>query len=73
MYFSLFYCLCYEMNISTDMLEDQVSEEIYPDLNEEEDIRLDAITEEHWSDVADEVGNKKNIHALSWEVYVKEK
>ena len=41
MYLSVFYCLCYEMDISTDMLEGQVSEEIYPNLNEEEDIRMD--------------------------------
>ena len=32
---SIFYCLCYEMDISTDMLEDQVLEERYPDLIEE--------------------------------------
>ena len=31
----VFYCLCYEMDISTYIFEDQVSEEIYPDLNEE--------------------------------------
>ena len=41
--FSVFYCLCYEIDISTDMLEDQVAEEKHPDLNEEEDIRLDEI------------------------------
>ena len=39
----MFYCLCYEIDISTDMLEDQVAEEKHPDLNEEEDIRLDEI------------------------------
>ena len=43
MYFSVFYFLCYVTDISTDMLEDHVAEERYPDLNEEEDIRLDAI------------------------------
>ena len=41
------------MDISTDMLEDQVAEERDPDLNEEEDIRLDEIREEHLRDVAD--------------------
>ena len=45
-YLSMFYCLCYDTDISTDMSEDQVVEERYPDLNEEEDIRLDAIREE---------------------------
>ena len=40
-YLSAFYFLCYEMDISIDMSEEHVSEEIYPDLNEEEDIRMD--------------------------------
>ena len=44
-----------------------------PDLNEEEYIRLDEIREEHWRDVAYESDDKKNIHALKWEVYVQEK
>ena len=34
----MFCCLCCVKEISTDMLEEQVSEEINPDLNEEEDI-----------------------------------
>ena len=41
MYFSVFYCLCYEIYISADILEEQMSEEIDPDLNEEEDIILE--------------------------------
>ena len=65
--------LCYGMDISTDMLEDQVSEERDPYLNEEEDIRLDAIREEHWRDAYEEGDDKKKIHALRWEVYVKYK
>ena len=44
-YLSVFYCLCYEMDIFTDMSEEQVSEERYPDLNDEEDIILYAIRE----------------------------
>ena len=72
-YLSVFYCLCYVKDISTDIPEDQVSEERYPNLNEEEDIRLDTIMEEHWRDVSDEGDEKKKIHALRWEVYVKEK
>ena len=51
-YLSIFYCLCYEMYISTDMLEDQVSEERDTDLHEEEDIRMDEIRDKHWRDVA---------------------
>ena len=69
---SVFYCLCFEMDIFTDMSEDQVSEERDPDLNEEEDIKLDEIREEHWKDIAEEGDNKKNIRALRWEVYVKQ-
>ena len=41
MYLSIIYFLCYEMDISTEMSKDQVSEERDPDLNEEEDIILD--------------------------------
>ena len=44
-----------------------------PDLNEKEDIRLDEIREEHWRDVAEEGDDKKKIHALRWELYIKEK
>ena len=43
MYLSLFYFLCYEMHVYIDMSEDQISEERYPQLNEEEDIRMDEI------------------------------
>ena len=43
MYSCVFYCLCYVKDISTYMLEDQVTEERDTDLNEEEYIRLDAI------------------------------
>ena len=46
-YLSVFSCLCYVKDVSTDMLEEQVAEEIDPYLNGEEDIRLDAIREEH--------------------------
>ena len=71
MYLSLFYCLCYDTNISTDMSEDQMAEERYPDLNEKEDIRFDEIREEYWRDIAEEGDDKKKIHELRWEVYVK--
>ena len=51
-YLSVFYCLCYEMDISTYLSEDQVSEERDPDLNWEEDIIFDSVREDHWSDVS---------------------
>ena len=54
MYLSLFYCLCCVTDISTYMSEYQVTEERYPDLNEEEDIRLDTIREDHWRNISEE-------------------
>ena len=64
--------LCYGY-IYIDMSKDKVAEERDPVLNEEEDIRLDEIREEHWRDVSEEGDYKKNIHDLRWEVYVKNK
>ena len=52
-YLSVFYCLCDEMVISTDMLDEQVSEERDTDLNEDKDIRMYKIRDEHWRDVAE--------------------
>ena len=72
-YFLVFYCLFYEIDISTDMSEEQVSEEIYTDLIEEEYIRMDDSGEEHWGYIAEEGEDKNNIHALRWEIYVKDK
>ena len=48
--------------------EDQVLEERYPDLNEEESIILDTFREEHWGDFSKEGYDKKKIHVLMWEV-----
>ena len=73
MYLFAIYCLCYDTDISTDMSDDQVVEERDTDLNEKQDIRLDEIREENWRGVADEGDDKKNIHALRWQVYVKQK
>ena len=72
-YLYIFYCLSYEMDISTDVLQDQVSEERKLELNEEEDIILDEIRETHWSYVAQEGDDKKKIHSMRWEVYYKYK
>ena len=47
MYLSVFYCLCYDTDISTDISEEQVVEERDPDLNEMEEIRFDEIWEDH--------------------------
>ena len=52
MYFSVFYCLCYLKEISTDMLEEQVLEDRDLYLNAEEDIRTEDSREEHWGDVS---------------------
>ena len=48
MYFSVFYCLCYDTNLTTDYLEEQVVEERDLDLNEMDGIRFDEIWEDHW-------------------------
>ena len=41
-----------------------MSEERYLDLNEEENIRMEYIKEEHCRDFSDNGDNKNNIHAL---------
>ena len=51
--------------------EEQVSEERDPDLNGEEDIRMDEIRENPCRDVAEEGDNKNKIHALRWDFNVK--
>ena len=71
MYLSVFYFLCYDTDIYTDISEDQVAEERDPDLNKKEDIRFDKIWEDNWRYIAEENYDKKKIHALRWEVYVK--
>ena len=43
-----------------------MEEERYPDPNEEEDIRLDEIREEHCRDVSEEDDEKNKIHAMRW-------
>ena len=73
MYLSVFYCLCYDTNLTAEYSEEQMVEERYPDLDEMDDIRFDEIREDHWKDLAEESNNKKKIHALRWCVYVKEK
>ena len=40
--------------------------ERYPDLNEEEDVRQDAIIEDHWRDVDKGGDSKKRVHSLRW-------
>ena len=64
MYLSIFYCLCYEMDIYTDTSKEHVLEERDPDLNEDEDIIMDDSREEHCRDVYGE--DKKNFRALRW-------
>ena len=70
-YLSVFYCLCYAKDRSTYMSEDQVLEEIDTDLNEEEDIIMDEIRDKNWRGVAEESDDKKKIHALRWDFYIK--
>ena len=68
MYLSVFYCLCYDTDIYTDIPEDQVAEERDPELNEKEDIRFDKTQEDNWRDIAEENDDKKKIHDLRWDV-----
>ena len=72
-YLSVFYFLCYDTDISTDISEERVVEERDPDLNDMEDIKFDEIWEDNWRNLVEENDDKKKIHALRWNVYVKEK
>ena len=45
-------------------------EEIDPDLNEEEDIRMEDSREDHLRDVSEYGKDKSNIYALTWDVYI---
>ena len=56
-----------------DMFGDQVFEERYPDLDEEQDIIIMDSMEQHWRDVDDHDEDRSNIYALMWDVYTKEK
>ena len=73
MYLSVFYCLCYDTNLTKDYQEEQVVEERDPDLDKMDDIRFDEIREDHWRDLAEEINDKKKINAMRWCVQVKEK
>ena len=73
MYFSVFYCLCYFKEIPTDIMEEQVSDKRDPDLNEDEDIRMEVSREEHWRDFAEDGEDKSKIHDLRWDFYTRDK
>ena len=68
---SIFYCLCFVNDISTDMLEERVLGERDPDLYEEGDIKMTEIREENWRGVAEDDEDRINISALMWVVYTK--
>ena len=72
-YLPMFYHFCYAEEISADVLEEKVSEDRYPELNEEEDTRVDDTRDENWRYVAEDGDDKKKIHDPRWEVYVKDK
>ena len=50
------------------MLEERGTE-----LNEEGDIRMEDIREEHWSDFSEYGEDNSKIHSLRWDVYTIEK
>ena len=56
-----------------DVLEEQISDKRDPDLNDEEDIRMEDSRHEHWRDDAEGGDYKRKIHALRWNVYTREK
>ena len=55
------------------MLEEQVSEERGPDMNEEEDTRMEDTREEHQSDDFEDGEDKSKIQALRWDIYTRYK
>ena len=72
-YLYVFHYLCYVKNMSTYFLEEQLSGKRDTELNEEEDINMDGISDNNWRGVASEGDNNNKIHALRWDVCVKEK
>ena len=71
----LFISMCFfcVKEISSDMLEEQVSEEIYPHLNEEEYIIMEDSRKDNWRGAAKYGEDNNNINALSWEFYTRDK
>ena len=64
--FYVFYCLCFVYSISTDMLEEQMLEEIDLDLEEEEYILIMDSREYHWRDVAEyNDGYSSKVHSFT--------
>ena len=48
MYLSVFYCFCYDTDLTKTYSEKKVVEERVPDLDKMEDIRFNKIREDHW-------------------------
>ena len=71
-YFYVFYCLCFVDDISTYMLEEQLSEERDPHVDEEEDKKMADSREDYWRYVAEDDEYKSDINSLRWYVHTKE-
>ena len=56
-----------------DMLQEQVLEDRDTELNQEQDNKMEYIRGDHLRYVSEDGDDKKNIHALGWEVYTKQK
>ena len=68
MYLSIFYRLDLVEEISTDMVEEQVTEKTDRDREGDEDIRIYDDMEEHWKEVEEENNEEMSkVHALRWE------
>ena len=50
-----------------DVLEEHVSEERDPEMNEQQDIRMEENREEYWRDVAEDGKDKRKIDSLRWD------
>ena len=55
-----------------DILEENLSEEIDPDLNEDEDIIMEDSREKHWRDVDKDGEDNSSMHSMGWGFYTRE-
>ena len=54
MHFPIFIYLCFVEDISENTMDKKVTEEIYPDLEGEEDFRISYYGEDHWKKIEEE-------------------
>ena len=65
MNFYVFNCCCFMKELTMDMLEEHLREEIDPDLGVDEDTRICDEKENYWKDMlGDNIEDKGKVHAL---------